>query len=109
MAYKDRQQNVDAVREWRRRNKDRVKAHELKKNYGISLEQFNELLVKQDGRCAVCGEIPERPNVDHDHKTKVVRGILCTNCNLMLGHAGDSVEILQKATQYLSRSYSYNP
>ena len=61
----------------------------LKALYGISLEQYDELLAKQKGVCAVCfrGNSPRKwLDVDHDHVTGKVRGLLCTPCNRSLGH-----------------------
>jgi Recombination endonuclease VII len=43
-------------------------------------------------------------HIDHDHVTDEPRGLLCPNCNLLLGHAHDSAEILAKAISYLTRS-----
>ncbi len=73
----------------------------LLRNYGLTADQFNEMLDKQDGRCAVCGEPGKRLFVDHDHATGDVRSLLCHHCNLALGFAGDSVETLQRLITYL--------
>ena len=59
-----------------------------KRNFGISLEDYEELLEKQGGVCAICkNKCPSgrRLAVDHDHVTKRVRGLLCCNCNRVLG------------------------
>ncbi len=85
--------------------------YNLKRNFGISLSQYKEMLSTQNGCCAICeqaergmrgGKLKAMP-VDHDHITNEVRGLLCSNCNLILGHAGDSEEILLKAIAYLRR------
>lgn len=77
----------------------------MRRQYGISMEQFNLLLSMQNGGCAICGKsidlLRRRMNVDHCHETKKVRGILCTGCNTGLGHLGDSVEGLNRAVEYL--------
>jgi len=92
---------------WRERNKDRikrrVKSNNLKIKYGITLDEFNEMLKVQDGGCAICGSAPtpKDTHVDHDHETGVVRGILCRSCNLGLGNFGDDTEIMSKAIKYL--------
>ena len=76
----------------------------LKTTYGLSVEAWNEMLARQDGRCAICRKVPSgsrRPHVDHCHATGEIRGILCHKCNLMIGPAGDSEEILEAAIKYL--------
>jgi hypothetical protein len=101
------------------KNQDRIKAENRKRyhltgksrrmvrEYGISLTEANNIWRYQGGRCACCGKDIEKPgngrdvHLDHDHATGRVRGILCVNCNLMLGHAKDDPEILKKAIRYL--------
>jgi len=77
----------------------------LKKHYNITLEDQNELFVKQEGRCAICGrhgnEIFRGLMVDHDHQTGRVRGLLCHNCNAGIGNLRDDIQILQNAIAYL--------
>ena len=71
----------------------------LRRKYGITNEDFDGLIAAQEGRCAICGQIPEvaRANtrtgrrwtglqIDHDHGTGIVRGLLCIRCNTTLGH-----------------------
>lgn len=87
----------------------RRRGYKLIAKYGITLEQYQELLDKQDGRCAVCGTDKPWPDssrtnfvVDHCHSTGRVRGLLCATCNLMLGYAKDQTEILRAAITYLA-------
>ena len=87
-----------------------VKLHLL---YKMSLSEYNELLGSQGGRCAICGKVPEEGEralaVDHDHNCcpgkescgQCVRGLLCYRCNVLLGYAGDSPQVLSSAVQYL--------
>lgn len=86
----------------------------LKSAYGLTVELFEEMLASQGGGCAVCGDLPEPGkslHVDHDHSCcsgerscgKCVRGLLCSNCNLLLGLASDSPSLLRSAITYLSR------
>jgi len=104
--------NVVQLRE-RRRARNRGPANRnrhLKRLYGITLEDFNNMLEQQSKRCAICkGDDPLDPRknqwqVDHDHKSGKVRGILCFPCNLMLGYAKDRIETLQESVVYLGRS-----
>jgi len=77
----------------------------------VTKEYYEELLQKQDGSCAICGN-PEtmiradkkgikRLAIDHCHKTKIIRGLLCQMCNQALGHMKDSIERLESAIRYL--------
>jgi len=77
----------------------------LTRRYGISLEDYQQMYVAQEGRCAVCaGAVSgERMCVDHNHVTGKVRALLCRMCNKSLGGFGDSVERLQAAIDYLKR------
>lgn len=80
-------------------------AHHLKKKYGITPDQYAAILEKQEGRCFICLCKPKskRLAVDHDHKTNKIRGLLCSRCNhKLLGSANDSIEMLQRAIDYLT-------
>ena len=59
----------------------------LKFHYSMTLEQYDKMFEEQNGNCAICGlpELMRRLSVDHDHKTGVVRGLLCSSCNTKLG------------------------
>jgi hypothetical protein len=83
----------------------------LKSTYGITIEQYNELLTKQNGVCAIC-EQPEtktnhktgqvyRLSVDHDHKTDRIRGLLCCNCNAGLAKLKEDKILIGEAINYL--------
>lgn len=70
--------------------------------HGITLADYDAMLIAQSGRCALC-EIPMRmPCVDHCHKTFVVRAILCNHCNHMLAGIEDE-EFLKRALTYVRR------
>lgn len=81
----------------------------LKKLYGITVEEYDALFEKQGGVCAICGE-PEtlvkrgqlyRLAVDHDHETGAVRGLLCSSCNRGLGLFKDNPDVIARALEYL--------
>jgi hypothetical protein len=79
----------------------------LKRKYGITSADYEALLSAQGGVCAICGLPPKqnkRLHVDHDHSTAQVRGLLCHNCNLILGLAHDSEAVLLRATLYLEEN-----
>ena len=78
----------------------------MKKNYGITLEEYDAMVEKQDGKCAICETTKPKGNgarfhIDHSHKTGKVRGLLCSPCNLALGKFKDDIAILQSAIEYL--------
>jgi hypothetical protein len=79
--------------------------YELMKRYSLTVEQFDEMLKKQDGHCAICPTTKPGGkgawHVDHDHETGQVRGILCFNCNGGLGQFRDSIDALLAAAAYL--------
>ena len=79
----------------------------LKRTYGIDENQYLELLKKQNGKCAICGEksaVPKRPyrlHVDHCHETNQIRGLLCGRCNTGIGLFRNRVDLLRRAVSYL--------
>ncbi|SRR6266513_3869538 len=100
----------EAQKRWRKKHPKRVKEIDrrklLKHRYNITPEQYDILLESQDGKCAICGGGPvgrNRLSVDHDHKTGRVRGLLCQNCNMILGNSHDDTNKLQRAIEYLNR------
>lgn len=79
----------------------------LLRTYGISEQEYNHMLNKQNGVCAICEVVKEQTlAVDHDHFTGRVRGLLCDKCNQALGFLQDSIVLLDSAKQYLQKSIS---
>ncbi len=79
--------------------------------YGLSLEEYDILLLAQGGVCAICGKSQSgkrkmRLCVDHSHKTGQVRGLLCEKCNVGLGSFRDDPELLVRAARYLSGGFT---
>jgi hypothetical protein len=73
----------------------------MKTRYGVTIEQLNDLVAKQGGRCALCpASIVHRYHVDHCHNTGVVRGLLCHRCNIRLG-GWDDLPWRSRALTYL--------
>lgn len=79
------------------------------KQYGLTIDSYEQMLAAQGGGCAICtspvhpGKDLRRLHIDHDHETGRVRGILCANCNRVLGLVGDDPELLIRASEYLLR------
>lgn len=88
---------------WRDRNPDYSRTYLLKTLYGLSLDDYQTMLDRQDGACALCLKKPGQRNlsVDHDHETGRVRGLLCQKCNRMLGGFEGSVEVLGRTVAYM--------
>lgn len=87
-------------------NPRRLRKNNLKNHYGVTIEQFDAMLAAQGGKCAICPRTEpdgrhKQWNVDHCHSSGKVRGLLCTQCNKMLGSARDNIETLQSAIHYL--------
>lgn len=72
----------------------------------MTVEHYEEMLSRQDNRCAICRKLAsvKKLNVDHDHATGKIRGLLCDKCNWGLGMYKDDVTLLTKAIQYLTEN-----
>ena len=84
----------------------------IQRTYGITAEDYYNMLADQDGKCSIC-ESEEVNNsrissgklfIDHCHDTGKVRGLLCSKCNHAIGLLNDDVDLLQKAIVYLNKS-----
>ena len=125
-AKKNREKLNAYQRGWNKRNKDKASAsakkyreslskeqrsrigrtQNLKSSYGLSLEDYERMNQAQHGLCAICFR-PEANSkalsVDHCHNTKHVRGLLCFQCNSVLGNAHDNILVLRAAIEYLEK------
>lgn len=83
--------------------KKTVKNCHLKRQFGISWEDYERMFEEQEGKCVLCGETEENRmlSVDHCHTTGRVRGLLCGKCNRGLGLFRDNKELLIKASEYV--------
>lgn len=84
---------------------ERVRVTRLKRKYGLTPEDYNKLYTQQQGKCFICqtyeSELKQPLNVDHDHKTHIVRGLLCSNCNRGIGMFKDNPDTFLRAYVYL--------
>ena len=95
-------------------NKDRILASHRFRSYGLTKEEYDEMLDDQGGTCAICrreewtrASITKKTRalaVDHCHVTGNVRGLLCRACNLALGYFEDNIESMEKAILYLEKT-----
>ena len=106
------------AREWVEKNPEKAFNSHLLRRFGITLDEYNAMLIRQGGVCAVCGELPTsvrnrrkgkqrtfiaRLVVDHDHATGMVRGLLCSSCNTGIGALKDEAVTVRAALDYLER------
>jgi hypothetical protein len=99
-----------AMRHWNAEHRKEHRWYVVKSVYGLSYEQFEEIFNKQGRRCAICktktppsnGRTAQW-NIDHDHKTGHVRGILCSPCNMGLAQFHDDSRLLNRAAAYLKK------
>lgn len=73
----------------------------MKRNYKITPQEYESLVLSQNYKCAICDKRPKRLVIDHDHNTGTIRGLLCFDCNTGLGKFGDVISGLEKAVKYL--------
>jgi hypothetical protein len=96
-AYNDEHQRQ------KKANPEGVRAYWLMNRYGLSLERYKQMLVVQDGKCAICKRLMDKPKVDHDHETGQTRDLLCNECNAGIGFLRDDLHIAVSAVEYLTR------
>jgi hypothetical protein len=102
---KEKHKNSMTSEEWYLTNRQ----YWLKSQYGLNLEDYNNLVKEQNHKCAIC-DVDEVDSfkgllfVDHCHTTGKIRGLLCHHCNTALGKFKDSESILMKAIEYVRKS-----
>lgn len=100
----------DAHPEMRPKQRESNRKAQFKRKYGITLEDYDNMLAEQDSKCAICRspDIGDASRqflyVDHCHDSQKIRGLLCSPCNLGLGAFKDNIEFLESAIGYLKKS-----
>lgn len=97
-----RRSNPPAVKPHYKKSTEQIRRSNLKRLYGMSLEEYEKRVVEQEGRCAICVEPAEKLVVDHCHRKGSVRKLLCGGCNTGLGMFQDDPERMAKAIAYLT-------
>ena len=97
------------VRVYHKNNRDKTTRQQRishrRSKYGITEEQYNNMILSQNNLCAICNNPSSKTlHIDHDHKTGEVRGLLCSNCNMGMGFFKDNTVFLNNAIQYLNTS-----
>lgn len=117
-SLRRREENKEWLKQDRKANPDKYRNQDLKRNFNITLDEYDSLLEKQNFLCAICktdkpGGRFNRFMVDHDHRCcpdkrgtcgKCIRGLLCHRCNIVLGEVKDSITTLQNMIEYLRGS-----
>jgi len=105
LAYQCKECSNTKVKVFRSQQPDRRRAEHLKRLYGITVEDYENILKLQDGGCAICGKKQgvekKRLAVDHSHQDRRVRGLLCHRCNKWLVGKHVDGSLLKKAGEYL--------
>ena len=99
-------------KEWNKKNPSKRRSHHLKHKFNLSLKQYDQILSFQGGNCAICNRPPKGSmplDVDHDHKTGRIRGLLHGNCNRALGLFEDNPSLCRQAADYLEIRPEFNP
>jgi hypothetical protein len=92
---------------YNRDNAETIRWKKIMRIYGINEQDYDNIFAEQEGRCAICSthqsDLNLPLNVDHDHGTGLVRGLLCGKCNIGIGQLNDDACLLRKAADYLER------
>lgn len=103
-----KQCHKDKMSGWNKENVDRKREMQLKRNFNMTLEDYNNILERQGGCCGICGSNENISGgrsiqfaVDHCHTSQRIRGLLCTKCNRSLGQLGDTYDSILKVLKYL--------
>lgn len=109
IAYHCKACDIKKVRNWAKNNPDKIYERFIKKLYKLTLNEYNNMLEIQSHKCVICAKKHNptknhgRLFVDHNHETGEIRGLLCGNCNSILGHAHDNIDVLYAAINYLAK------
>jgi hypothetical protein len=99
-AKNNPERRKEIAKKYRENNPEISKQYVLQRN-GWTVDNYKFYISKQEGSCAICGELMKVPQADHNHKTGMPRKLLCITCNTGLGSFKDNPIILRKAAQYI--------
>ena len=124
---KNREKRNAYKKEWRNKNKHKAKEYyekvykfkedknktrdnRFKRTYGISLDDYNQMLIDQKGCCLICekhaSELNKSLAIDHCHKTGKIRGLLCSRCNVGIGLLEEDLKIFENCIKYLKNAHT---
>lgn len=104
--------NTEYIKEYSKeysiKNKDKISAynkktrlHQRVRFYGLTVEEYNIMYTSQNGNCVICGK-HKKLEIEHNHQTGKVRGLVCHKCNVVIGMCEEDITILQNVIKYLS-------
>lgn len=98
--------NAERCRKWQKKNAQSLYLKALFNRTGLTKSDYKALIKRAKGRCEICKTTKPRLGnkrlvVDHDHKSKQIRGLLCSNCNVALGYFKDDTKLITNAINYL--------
>ena len=107
-----RELNKEQKKQYYKINKKKWRISSLLRKFNLTLNEYNKLLNKQNGVCAICQQKETKKinnknymlSVDHCHIRNKVRGLLCNNCNRVIGLLKDNINILRSAVKYLTHA-----
>jgi len=94
---------------WKKGTREYEQNKYYRMEYGITLADYNRMLVDQNGKCAICKRSGEKLHVDHDHATGKVRELLCNSCNTALGFLNEDVSRLSAMRKYIQKHKENRP
>lgn len=103
VTEQDLQQELLKIQAKKLKQKD----YYYQKTYGLTLDQYNQIKASQNNECKICSKTDCKLLVDHCHTTNIIRGLLCHNCNVALGHLRDKPGVIGRCIEYLQESREY--
>ena len=105
---KERRERLRSEGNLKKPDPEMQREQRMKREYGLTINDYEDMVKAQSNQCAIClapGEAERNRKlvIDHCHASGKVRGLLCNKCNLLLGHANDTIERLERAILYLSK------
>jgi hypothetical protein len=93
------------LKKWKHKHKENIHNQMIKYKFGLTSAEYANMLNKQEGKCAICGQkqLKFKLSVDHCHTTGKVRGLLCRTCNVGLGAFREDIQIMKSAIKYLKQ------
>ena len=102
-----REHMLQSNKAWVQKNFESVKIrkaiHNRSRVYGLDEVEYQTMLEAQNHVCAICKVRMIKPHVDHNHQTKVIRGLLCDGCNRGLGYFKENSKALRNAADYIEK------
>ena len=99
-------QNKNKKKEYQSKRFNQIKEARLRRNFNLTLNEFNKMLKNQNNKCVICNSnftIVKKPCVDHDHETNQVRELLCQKCNTVVGFVYEDLNIVNNLYNYIKK------